>query len=355
MAEVKAHTIDVNDDFFDSLRDGYDDFNKWWSEKCIADRRPCWVVYDDNKLAGLIVRKDETATSTDALTKASKILKICTFKVRPEKRGVKLGELLLKQALWFAQSNDYGLAYLTTYEEQTALISLLEYYGFYCSGQKDDGELIYERKFSDKKLVPANGETVFEAGRKNYPRFAVTDAVRYFGIPIKENYHDTLYPDLWAPRQPDMFTETLIHAIPSRPGNTIRKVYLCRAPSNLGEPGSLLFFYKGVSKDKPSQAITAIGLLEEVTSAASTHELMLKTGGRSVYSEQELRDWEATPQRQVKVINYLLIGYIESPVELEELKKMGVIRGKLPPQSIYELDRPAASALLKRANLGFET
>lgn len=355
VAEVKAHTIDISDSFFDSLREGYPGFNDWWATKCIAGRRPCWVVYDDDELAGLIVRKDETAAQTDAVTKASKILKVCTFKVRPEKRGVKLGELLLKQVLWYAQSNDYDLAYLTAYEEQTALINLLEYYGFNLAGRKPDDEMIYERAFSTQKLVPRDGETTFDAGRKNYPRFAVTDTVRSFGVPIKEDYHDTLYPDLWSPRQRDMFVETLNPAAPSRPGNTIRKVYLCRAPSNLGNPGSLLFFYKGASKEEPSQAITAIGLLEEVTFATSTHELMLKTGGRSVYSERELANWNASPDNHVKVINYLLIGYVEEPIKLAELKRLGVIKGKTPPQSIYELDREAVSALLKRANLSFDT
>ena len=73
----------------------------------------------------LIVRKDEEPLDTDAITKAAKILKICTFKVAPESRGVKLGELLLKQVLWYAQVNKYDLAYLTTFEDQVALMQLL--------------------------------------------------------------------------------------------------------------------------------------------------------------------------------------------------------------------------------------
>ena len=115
----------------------------------------------------------------------------------------------------------------------------------------------------------------------------------------------------------------------------------------MAEAGSILFFYKGASKEKPSQAITVVGLLEEVTLASSTRELMLKTGGRSVYSEQELADWEATPDSPVKVINYLLIGYIEPPVELAELKDIGVIAGKNPQQSIYELKGDLLGKLLK--------
>lgn len=353
VAEVAAHTIDHEDGFFDSLRDGYGDyFNVWWKEKCVKQRRPCWVVYDNGELAGLIVRKDETAADTDAITKAEKILKVCTFKVRPEKRGVKLGELLLKQVLWFAQSNGYDLAYLTTYADQTSLMSLLEFYGFNHAGTKNDGELIYERSFSKARLIRAAGETNFETARKNYPRFCAGAGVRGFGIPIKEGYHDTLYPDLWNPRQADLFRGTSRAETPTRPGNTIRKVYLCRAQSNLAAAGSILFFYKSTSKEPPSQALTALGILEEVTWARSTKELMLKTGGRSVYSEAELTAWKATPQKPVKVINYLLVSYIQPSIGLEELRDIGVVRGN-PQQSIYEIRRAHLDSLLERANLGF--
>lgn len=352
VADVAAHTIDHNDSFFDSLRDGYPGFDEWWKDKCVKQRRPCWVVYDDDELAGLIVRKDETAQDTDAVTKAGRILKVCTFKVRPEKRGVKLGELLLKQVLWYGQSNKYDLAYLTTYEDQTALINLLEYYGFNRAGAKVDGELIYERGFASSKLTKIDGQTVFETSRQNYPRFLVTDEVRGFGIPIKEAYHDTLYPDLWKPRQADLFLGASRAEMPTRPGNTIRKVYLCRAQSWLAEPGSVLFFYKSTSKEPPSQAVTTVGILEEVTLATSTKDLMLKTGGRSVYSEIELAGWSASEAQPVKVINYLLIGYIEPPIALKELRELGVVQ-RNPQQSIYELKDGLLRKMLDRANLGF--
>lgn len=353
VAEVMAHTIDHEGDFFDSLRDGYADFNRWWKEKCVKQRRPCWVVYDNDELAGLVVRKDEGADDTDAVTKAQRVLKICTFKVRPEKRGVKLGELLLKQVLWFAQLNGYDIAYLTSYQDQTALINLLEFYGFYRAGEKSNGELIYERGFASSKLAQVTGQTIFEAARQNYPRFLVTREVRGFGIPIKEAYHDTLYPDLWNPRQWDLFDGASRAETPSRPGNTIRKVYLCRAQSNLAESGSVLFFYKSTSKEPPSQSVTALGILEDVTLADSIKDLMLKTGGRSVYSEIELEKWGASPERPVKVINYLLIGYIEPPVSLGELRDMGIVKGS-PPQSIFELKGDLLRKLLDRANLGFD-
>jgi GNAT superfamily N-acetyltransferase len=349
--DVSANEIQLTDAIFDSLREDYPNFDAWWRNKCVRERRPCWAVFD-NGLAGLIVRKDETGSKTDATAKSAKILKICTFKVRPEKRGVKLGELLLKKVLWYAQANNYNIVYLTTYDTQVALIYLLEYYGFYHSATKVDGELIYEKAFSSEALQSTAGLSDFEFDRLHYPRFLVRPPIRAFGIPIKEAYHDTLYPDLRDPAEPDLFDAAGLTEGPKRPGNTIRKVYLCRAPSNLGPAGSVLFFYKGKSKDRPSQSMTSIGVLEEIKPAQSTKDLMLLTGGRSVYSEAELEKWGATAAQPVKVINYLLVAYIDPPITLFELRALGVISGH-PPQSIFELDRVKIDALLPRLNLGF--
>lgn len=41
VADVKAHTIDHQDTFFDSLRDGYPEFDDWWQSKCVKQRRSC--------------------------------------------------------------------------------------------------------------------------------------------------------------------------------------------------------------------------------------------------------------------------------------------------------------------------
>jgi hypothetical protein len=350
--EVSANEIPLTDAIFDSLKQGYSDFDTWWRIKCVRERRPCWIV-NDNGLAGIIVRKDETAASTDASTKANKILKICTFKVRPENRGLKLGELLLKKVFWFAQANRYDLVYVTTYADQGSLIDLLEYYGFNHTATKADSELIYEKSFSTAKLARQVGQSDFDINRLNYPRFITSPDVRAFGVPIKEAYHDTLYPELKDLSQPDLF-DVLGLGGPKQPGNTIRKVYLCRAQSNLGQPGSLLLFYKGKSEKPPSQAMTTVGIFEDCQIARSTKDLLLMSGGRSVYSERQLDEWKATPERPVKVINYLLASYIEPVIGLDELQRMGIISGH-PPQSIFEIGADKLPLLLPQLNLGFST
>lgn len=349
--EVQAHSILLTDTIFDSLREDYPGFNTWWSDKCVKHRRPCWIV-DDDGIAGLIVRKDETGADTDAINKLNKILKICTFKVRPEKRGFKIGELLLKKALWFAQRNRYDLVYVTTFDGQTSLIDLLEFYGFSHNGTKGANERIYEKRVSSAKLSPVVGESHFDTHRLNYPRFVVAPDTMAFGIPIKENYHDVLHPDLRQQKQLDLFDSQGPGGGPRRPGNTIRKVYLCRAPSGLGPPGSVMFFYKGKSKSLPSQSMTAIGILEDVQLAHSTKDLFQMTGGRSVYSEQDLQQWQASKANPVKVINYLLAAYIEPAIELKRLQEFGIL-GAHPPQSIYKIAPEKLGLLLSLIDLSF--
>lgn len=334
--EVLAYEIPLQNEIFDSLREGYPEFDQWWRDKCVNEHRECWVVYDGG-IAALAVRKDESQAETDAKTKATKILKICTFKVRPEKRGIKLGELLLRQIFWFAQTNGYDLVYLTTYPDQQALIDLLEYYGFSKTHESQRGELTYEKCFSQQKLVRGDAKSLFDLARQNYPRFLATADVPAYGVPIQERYHDQLFPDLKTTTlQPDLFEEIGLTGGPKRPGNTIRKVYLSRAKANLTDPGALLYFYKGKSKQPPSQSMTVVGIFEDVRSAHSTEELKLLTGGRSVYSEAELKKWGATARRPVKVMNFLLAGYIKPPAELRILQKDGIFVGH-PPQSIFRL------------------
>jgi hypothetical protein len=346
--ETEAHTIPQADPIFETLREDYPRFDSWWAEKCVKTLRKCWVVIDAGKLAGIVVRKDETATDTDARTPAVKIFKICTFKVRPERRGIKLGELLLKQVFWFAQSNRYDLIYLTAFPEQGTLIELLEYYGFICTYKTQNGELVYEKTLSREPLSPLSDQSFFDVARLNYPRFCVGSDVEAYGVPIKEAFHEALFPELANRVQPDLFGYSGLGTGPRTPGNTIRKVYLCRAPAHIRQPGALLFFYKGRSEHAPSQAFTTVGIFEDVTLARSLEELRRLAGRRSVYTERQLVAWGASDSKAVKVINFLLVGHLSPPLTLSEMRAGKVVRG--PPQSIFRIPPDHVQSIVQRLN-----
>jgi GNAT superfamily N-acetyltransferase len=194
--DVPAHSVPLGDEIFDSLREGYPGFDEWWRTKCVADHRPCWVVSIDGEIAGLVVRKEETHAQAGTLHRGPKILKVCTFKVKPKFRGEKLGELLLKQILWFAQRNAFDLVYLTTFDDQTVLIDVLEYYGFVMTGRNGLGEQVYEKALVRDQLVPGADDDLFDLARVNYPRFIARSPAAAYYVPIRSEFHDILFPEL---------------------------------------------------------------------------------------------------------------------------------------------------------------
>ena len=163
--------------------------------------------------------------------------------MKPKFRGEKLGELLLKQILWFAQRNAFDLVYLTTFDDQTVLIDVLQYYGFAMTDTNDRGEGIYEKALSREQLAPATNDDLFDLARLNYPRFTARSPARAFCIPIRSEFHDVLFPDLATKVQFDLFAEgNRGDQASRRPGNTIRKVYLCRAMTQQLRAGSIVLF-----------------------------------------------------------------------------------------------------------------
>lgn len=359
VGEVPAHAISLDDEIFDSLRDGYPGFDQWWRTKCVPAHRKCWTVSIDGEIAGLVVRKEETHAEAGTQHPGPKILKVCTFKVKPKFRGEKLGELLLKQILWYAQMNAFDLVYLTTFDTQAVLIDILQYYGFVMTGTNSLGEQVYEKPLLRELLMPNTDDGLFDLARTNYPRFAARTPAKTFCIPIRSAYHDILFPELAIKvpkRQPDLFGESSLDQADQairRPGNTIRKVYLCRAVTQQLGPGSVVLFYRSNSPGYiVSQTITSVGVVEVVHQARSFDDLVRLTAKRSVYSEAELAAFGATDRHPVKVIDFLLVGHIEPAIKLNDLKRMGVFKGA-PPQSISQLTDERFEPVRNRMSFGF--
>jgi hypothetical protein len=356
IVERKAYEISTDNAVFASLREDYPRFDEWF-DKCRQQHRDCWVLEIGEEIAGLIVRKNETHTEANTLHPGPKILKICTFKVCDEFLGEKFGELLLKQVLWFAQHNEYDVAYLTVFPKHAFLIDLLAYYGFRQTRTLTNGELVMEKAIA-KEPLPSVVGNVFEFDRLNYPRFLEGETVRKFGVPIQPDYHRRLFPEIafgaelpLFPRQ--AFGLMLSHGQERTPGNTIRKVYLCRAKITRLRPGDLLFFY--MSKDEryeASQSITTVGIVEQVVEVLAGDDLIRLTAKRSVFSAKELREMNASERSPVKMIDFLLVGHSQPPVHLNTLVQDGVFSGR-PPQSIAELGGEQYRRLRPHIRLGF--
>jgi hypothetical protein len=208
------------------------------------------------------------------------------------------------------------------------------------TGLNERGEQVYEKSLLRDRLIPQDGDELFDLARLNYPRFVARLPATAFYVPIKGEFHDVLFPELAIRVQGDLFGVQSAQGVGSaarRPGNTIRKVYLCRARSKQLRPGSVLLFYRGQSRGYvASQCATSVGIVEAVSSAESLEDLVRITAKRSVYSEAQLEAFDASEEQPVKVIDFLLAGHLDPLMTLDELQREGVDTGH-PPQSICQL------------------
>lgn len=338
--EVPAYDIDFKDAIFDELRADYGGAKfDAWTVKCCRDHRPCWVVYEDDVLAGIIIRKDEGHAEAGTRNAGPAILKLCTFKVAAASRGRKLGEQLLKQALWHAQRNDYDLVYLTAYPKQQHLIWLLEEFGFEQTIELPHGELVFEKPLGRGPLALLPGETAVNAAHRAYPRFHDGVDVRKFAIPIRPEFHKILFPERSPPGEFD----------PGRPGNTIKKVYLTHSRSKQMRPGDVIFFFMSKGKHADSQSITSVGVITGLHLTQNHNQLAQITAGRSAYTDQQLRVLAA--HNPVRAIDFLLLGHLEQRIPRSDLLAHGILNDS--PQSVTRIQPQSYTALKRLLNLGF--
>lgn len=315
--ERQCHQIDRQAKIFESLATDYEGFADWFLG-CVKQHRDCWVVYSNEKLAGIAIRKDEDygelAKKIDAsnlLIQPQKILKICTFKIAEGHRGEKLGEQLLKQVLWWASRNRYDLVYLTVFPKHEQLVDLIAQFGFVVIGERD-GEKIMAKAFESGVLAADASEDPLEYHRQYYPSFMDHDGVNKWIVPIKAPYYRTLFPENERKRQSTLLDLFVAPTGESRiPGNTIRKVYVCRTPTKSIKKGDLLLFYivqDGESFD--SQSVVTIGVVDGFAVTKQADEIMRLTTKRSVFSADELEAFAAATQG-AKVINFLLASHLD--------------------------------------------
>ncbi|HIH75601.1 MAG TPA: hypothetical protein HA306_10840 [Methanosarcina sp.] len=319
-----AHEIDIDQPFFDSLKSDYGDvgFKKWY-EKCIKESRECYTYEVDGKVKAFLMLKEENEVieTHNHPIPATKRVKIATLKV--DFPGSKIGELFLKMAFQYCINNQTFEIYLTHFEtEDYTLTSLIENFGFEKVGElAKNNEPVYLKKF-----IPETTESPsLEIARKYYPCFKDSEGVNKFVIPILPEYHDILFPE-YKRRQMKLTDYFEINI----PGNAIKKAYLSsRFSSRLGL-GDIILFYR--SHDQ--KAITSLGIIDqEPVRTSNLDELKRIVGKRSVYSEEELKEWA---EKSVFVIRFKHHLYLPNPLNLDYLKENGILKGA--PQSITEIN-----------------
>ena len=135
--------IDVNDSFFDSLRNDYPNFNNWFLRKRNSNYF-AYVTEDENgNLGSFLLLKEERYQDILSITgdyglenikNLDKILKISTFKVVNTGKGI--GNKCLKNR---AREVNVSIIYTTVYPKYEIFINFLKKNGFKIYKEKNSG------------------------------------------------------------------------------------------------------------------------------------------------------------------------------------------------------------------------
>lgn len=320
LSVTKKHfgEIDLQDTFFDSFREDYVGFDRWFNKK--ADEI-AYVTHKGNSMLSFLYVKveDETENYSDITPTlvAKRRLKIGTFKV--VSNGVRLGERFLKIIFDNALIYQVEEIYVTIFDktdEQRRLIDLLKEWGFVEHGikkTKTGDELVLIRDFS-----PSCSS---ESPKKTYP--FISTGKQIFLCPIYPEYHTELFPDsILTTESPLDFTESQPHR------NALSKVYISRSINRNLTRGDLVVFYRTGGYYK--SVVTTIGIIEGVEDKIRTEdEFIIKCRKRSVFSNEELKKyWNYSPYNRPFVVNFLYAYSFPKRPNMAKLIELGIIRDK---------------------------
>lgn len=316
--------INISDSFFDSFKEDYNEFEKWFIKK--SDETAYVTINKGNILSFLFLKvenQDENYSDITPIFKPKKRLKIGTFKVISN--GVRLGERFVKIIFDNAIQNGVDEIYVTIFnkrEEQSRLIGLLEDWGFVYHGTKltvNGEELVYVRDFTPSFNI--------ENPKLTFPY--LTKRTNIFMIPIYPDYHTELLPDsILTTESPYDFIENQPHR------NAISKAYISRSIERNIKKGDILVFYRTAAKDRSayySSVITTIAIAEDkIENINDENDFILKCRKRSIFTDEGLKKfWNWSPKHKPFIINFLYTHSFPTGkrINRQRLLDLGILSG----------------------------
>ena len=312
--KLKFGRINLDDDFFTSLKEDYLGFDRWFIKKFDEE---AYITINSNNgllLSFLYLKvedNDEKYLDIFPLFKPKKRLKVGTFKVI--NNGFRLGERFMKIIFDNALKNKVDEIYVTIFDkrdEQKRLIDLLEQWGFVLWGRKND-ELVYIRDFT-KQTDDKNLKQCYPYISRNKDCFIV---------PIYPDYHTELLPDsILSTESPEEFIEDFPHR------NGINKVYVSRALEPHPNKGDILVFYRTGGYFKG--VVSTIGVIQEIKyNFIDEDDFILYCRKSSVFPEDQLRAMWRYSQNKPFVIRFLYVYSFPHRINMKDLIDLNVLTG----------------------------
>ena len=333
--------IDVNNEFFDSLRSAYDGFNRWFAKKCNEEAYIC--TNEADRILGFLYLKTENAGEdySDLTPRflPKKRLKVGTFKV--DATGFRLGERFIKIIFDNALERNVDEVYVTLFEarvELSTLANLLARWGFEKYGEKTStGEsvLVKPMKFFNPVLSP----------KENYPNLAYDR--QKFILPIYPQYHTSLLPDSI------LRTENEVDFLAKEPQRyALQKVYISWSPERGIAKGDIVLFYRtGETLPKRySSVLTTVCIVDEIKhSFRSKDDYLANCQNRSVFSTDELESFWRQHRNNLMVLKFIFVkSFIKRPT-LSFLWDNDVIQAATGPRPFTRISDTQFEIIMREA------
>lgn len=280
--KMKFGQVNLNDPFFDSLKQSYSEFSEWFQKK---ENEEAFVFLDTNgNLSGFLYLKieDDTLTDIDTEFPQKRRLKIGTFKI--DAHGTRLGERFIKKSFDYAVEMGIDEIYLTIFEQHEPLIDLFLRYGFEKVSTKtshNGKEIVLA-----KQIHPKHNDPV-----KDYPLIPVRDSKTYL-LGIYPKYHTRLFPDSKLINEGPDIVQDVSHT------NSIHKIYLSsmNGVSEL-KRNDVLIIYRTKDDKGPAHyrsVVTSACVVEDsrsIFSFANKSDFLDYCSPYSVFNDNELNSF----------------------------------------------------------------
>ena len=225
--------VNLDDPFFDSLREDYKDFNGWFLKKSNNNEKA--MVYEKDGIRVFVYLKRENIDGdlSPLIVDGKNLpliprLKIGTLKLDESIQGQRIGEGAIGTALWYWQNTGFEEVYVTVFSKHRVLIDLLVKFGFMNSGKNSNGEEVYIKSRINRKSN--DPYALFPYIFSGFQNAKV--------IPINDYYHDKLYPYSEL-QNTDQNTENIAAS------NGITKVFIATPFKQINyEYGTPVFIYR---------------------------------------------------------------------------------------------------------------
>lgn len=273
--------IDINDEFFNSLKSDYPEFKNWYNKK---SNQEAYVQYDEQgKILGFLYLKIERGVVDDVQPKivANKILKVGTFKINSH--GTRLGERFIKVILDTAVSENTDICYVTIYPKHKGLIKLIQQFGFVEYGQKGDSG-------NPEKVFVKNMRKIFGNINFDYPLVSTANVNKYI-LSIRPQYHSIMFTDSILRTENRKIIKDVSY------GNSIHKIYVCRMDVEILNHGDIIVLYRTAEPGKLAEysaVATSICVVEEVRKQSdfvSFNDFFKYANQYSVFDRKDLLYW----------------------------------------------------------------